>query len=136
MCCTDGKQPWANTFYYVFDEKNYRLIYVTDEKTHHATVMSHNPQVAGTIFSPTRFNPSLQGVQFIGTAQILRGQEAEIAKNLYKKSYQHEIIDTLSVWQVSLHYIKMVDHTLGFYSRLEWRYGAKELDEQQKSEAL
>lgn len=121
LCCADNNIPWANAFYYVFDEENNRLIYVTSETTHHALTMMKNPQVAGTIFTPTRFNPSLQGVQFTGEAKMLTGKAADIARDLYKLEYKHEIIDTLSVWQVTLDYIRMVDHTLGFYSRLEWK---------------
>lgn len=122
ICSTDGNQPWANTFYYVFDAPNRRLIYVTSTDTHHAHLMANNPNVAGTIFSPTRFNPSLQGVQFIGKAHQLEGAAAEEAKTLYKKEYQHELIDSLSVWEVVIEYTKMVDHTLGFYSKLEWHF--------------
>lgn len=121
VCCSDGNQPWANTFYYVFDEDNHRLIYVTSDKTYHAKTMFQNPNVAGTIFSPTRFNPSLQGVQFTGIAKKLEGDEIEKAAELYKKEYKHEVIDKLSVWEISLQYIRMIDHTLGFYGKLEWR---------------
>lgn len=120
VCCADGNQPWANAFYYVFDEANHRLIYVTNENTHHAKVMSQNPQVAGTIFTPTRFNPSLQGLQFTGIARKLIGEEKEIAVNLYKQAYSHPLIDELSTWEISLQYIRMIDHTLGFYGKLEW----------------
>lgn len=123
ICCADNNVPWANTFYYVFDEKNHRLIYVTSETTHHARTMQQNSKVAGTIFTPTRFNPSLQGVQFTGNAKMLSGKAATIARDLYKLEYKHEIIDSLSVWQVTLDYVRMIDHTLGFFSRLEWKIG-------------
>ena len=28
----------------------------------------------------------------------------------------------MSIWQVSLEYIRMIDHTLGFLNAIEWRY--------------
>lgn len=123
LCCANDNQPWANVFYYVFDEENHRLIYVTGEQTHHAKVMTNNPQVAGTIFSPTKFVPSLQGIQFTGTAKQLFNDDANIARTLYKHAYSHSLIEELSIWEVRLEYIRMIDHTLGLYGKLEWREG-------------
>lgn len=123
LCCAENNQPWANAFYYVFDEANHRLIYVTNEKTHHAQTMQSNSQVAGTIFSPTRFVPSLQGIQFTGKATQLTGDDETRMREFYKQTYSHSLIESLSVWEVRLEYIKMIDHTLGFYGKLEWREG-------------
>ncbi|WP_373819445.1 pyridoxamine 5'-phosphate oxidase family protein [Glaesserella sp.] len=129
VCCTENAHPWANVFYYVFDEENHRLIYVTSDQTYHAKVMSENPNVAGTIFTPTRFNPSLQGIQFTGQARILEGKQKQIAKDLYKQTYQHELIDQLSVWEISLEYVRMIDHSLGMFGTVEWRLGETEKSE-------
>ncbi len=54
LACTENNLPWANAFYYVFDEKENRLIYITGDQTHHAKVIRNNSRVAGTIFVPTR----------------------------------------------------------------------------------
>lgn len=129
ICCSDNDVPWANAFYYVFDEKKHRLIYVTSNQTHHAKVMRINAQVAGTIFTPTRFNPSLQGVQFTGKAHKLEGEEERIARTLYKKEYSHELIDSLSVWEICLEYVRMIDHSLGFFGTVEWKLGEPEKHE-------
>lgn len=123
LCCTQNNQPWANAFYYVFDEENHRLIYVSGEQTYHSKIMKENPNVAGTIFTPTRFHPSLQGIQFTGKVKPLQGEEAEIAKTLYKKEYSHELIDKLSIWEVSLEYVRLIDNSLGLFATLEWRKG-------------
>lgn len=129
ICCSDNDVPWANAFYYVFDEKKHRLIYVTSTQTHHAKVMQANAQVAGTIFTPTRFNPSLQGVQFTGKAHKLEGEEERIARTLYKKEYSHELIDSLSIWEICLEYVRMIDHSLGFFGTVEWKLGEPEKHE-------
>ncbi|OOH88473.1 hypothetical protein BMT54_08725 [Pasteurellaceae bacterium 15-036681] len=126
VCCTENDKPWANAFYYVFDQENLRLIYVTSDQTHHGQVTLRNPNVAGTIFTPTRFNPSLQGVQFTGIARRLEGDDAEIARALYKKEYHHEIIDQLPVWAIALEYVRMIDHSLGFFGTVEWKLGEPE----------
>ena len=121
LSCCSNNVPWANTFYYIFDEENQQIIYITSDHTFHSKAMRENPNVAGTIFSETKFNPSLQGVQFTGTAHQLEGEEEAKARILYKQEYQHQIIDTLSIWAVSLEYIRMIDHTLGFLNTIEWR---------------
>ncbi len=121
LSCTQNNLPWANAFYYVFDEENLRLIYVTGEKTHHSKIMVENPNVAGTIFTPTRFHPSLQGIQFTGTAKLLKDEDGEKARELYKKEYSHELIDKLSVWEVQLEYVRLIDNSLGLFSTIEWK---------------
>lgn len=121
LCCTHNNKPWANAFYYVFDEENQRLIYVTGEQTYHSKIMKENPNIAGTIFTPTRFHPSLQGIQFTGKAKLLLGEEAEVAKALYKKEYSHELIDKLSIWEAKLEYVRLIDNSLGLFATLEWK---------------
>ncbi|EJS85328.1 hypothetical protein AAUPMC_20141, partial [Pasteurella multocida subsp. multocida str. Anand1_cattle] len=79
LACTENNLPWANAFYYVFDEKENRLIYITGDQTHHAKVLRNNSRVAGTIFVPTKFVPSLQGVQFTGRSSQLFSTQAEQA---------------------------------------------------------
>ncbi|MBF0786177.1 hypothetical protein E4T80_11970 [Muribacter muris] len=123
LCCTENNQPWANTFYYYFDNDNNRLLYISSDQTLHGRVMKKNPNVAGTIFTPTRFNPSLQGLQFTGQAKMLEGEDAEIAKTLYKRDYQHYLIDELPVWEVRLEFARLIDHSLGLFSTMEWRLG-------------
>ncbi len=129
LCSVENDRPWANAFFYVFDEANERLIYVTGENTHHAHLMQQNPNVAGTIFTPTRFSPSLQGIQFTGSAYRLQGEDAEYGRHLYKAAYQHSLIDILSVWEVKLEFIRLIDNSLGLFAHIEWRKGESNSDE-------
>lgn len=129
IACCEQDTPWANALYYVFDEAHERLIYVTGEQTHHAKVMLNNPRVAGTIFTPTRFYPSLQGVQFTGSAKMLKGKDATYARNLYKTQYKHELIDQLSVWAIELEFVRLLDHSLGLFGKIDWRKGDPEEEE-------
>lgn len=130
LAYTENNLPWANAFYYVFDEKENRLIYITGDQTHHAKVLRNNSRVAGTIFVPTKFVPSLQGVQFTGRSSQLFSTQAEQARALYKTEYSHHLIDQLTVWQVELEYVRLVDNSLGLFSTIEWRKGqvAEETD--------
>ncbi|HHE3464951.1 hypothetical protein [Pasteurella multocida] len=49
---------------------------------------------------------------------------------LYKTEYSHHLIDQLTVWQVELEYVRLVDNSLGLFSTIEWRKGqvAEETD--------
>ncbi|WP_424406578.1 pyridoxamine 5'-phosphate oxidase family protein [Pasteurella sp. PK-2025] len=123
ISCCDGNRPWSNAIYYVFDEKQECLIYITTDSTYHAQVMCQNPYVSGVIAMPTRFIPSLQGVQFTGIAKKLEGEEAEAALRFFKKSFSHHMIDPLSVWAIDLEYIKLTDRSLGLYGKVEWHKG-------------
>ncbi|MDE4002800.1 pyridoxamine 5'-phosphate oxidase family protein, partial [Glaesserella parasuis] len=120
ISCAKNNIPWSNAFYYVFDEDNLRLIFVTSLTTYHSQVMLENPNISGTIFVPTRFHPSLQGVQFTGKARKLEGDEKNIARELYKKEYSHELIDKLSIWEAKLEYARLIDNSLGLFSVIEW----------------
>lgn len=123
VCCAENNSPWAVSCYYFFDEDLHRLLIISSEKTHHGTIMLTNPAVAGTISEPTRFNPSLQGIQFLGTAKRLEDEEAIHAKTLYSTEFNHELIDQLPIWEISLDYIRLIDHSLGIFGTIEWRKG-------------
>lgn len=78
---------------------------------------------------PQNLSP-LQGVQFTGRSSQLFSTQAEQARALYKTEYSHHLIDQLTVWQVELEYVRLVDNSLGLFSTIEWRKGqvAEETD--------
>ncbi|MDG6480338.1 pyridoxamine 5'-phosphate oxidase family protein [Glaesserella parasuis] len=92
ISCARNNIPWSNAFYYVFDEDNLRLIFVTSLTTYHSQVMLENPNISGTIFVPTRFHPSLQGVQFTGKARKLEGDEKILLENYIKKNIHMNLL--------------------------------------------
>ncbi|QGM80463.1 pyridoxamine 5'-phosphate oxidase family protein [Otariodibacter oris] len=136
LSCTHNDIPWATAHYYVFDEERKRLIYVTSDRTHHAQTVFKNPIVAGTIFTPTRFHASLQGIQFTGRTAMLEGDEAQLGRKLYKALYDHRLIDELPVWEISLEYIRMIDHSLGFFNSIEWRIEDEDTDLESEIEEI
>lgn len=81
-------------------------------------------------FCSHKICPSLQGVQFTGRSSQLFSTQAEQARALYKTEYSHHLIDQLTVWQVELEYVRLVDNSLGLFSTIEWRKGqvAEETD--------
>lgn len=131
LSCVHHGRPWSLCVYYVFDEKHTRLIYITTDSSYHAQVMRQNPHISGIISVPTRFIPSLQGVQFTGQAKKLIGKEAKLARDAFKQQHSHYLIDQLSVWAVELEYVKLIDHALGLYGKIEWCKG-KECEEKEE----
>lgn len=88
LACTENNLPWANAFYYVFDEKENRLIYITGNQTHHAKVLRNNSRVAGTIFVPTKFVP-LYKVYNLQVARVNYFQHKQNKPVLYIKLNIH-----------------------------------------------
>ncbi|MGC7590504.1 pyridoxamine 5'-phosphate oxidase family protein [Bisgaard Taxon 46] len=123
ISCSDNNTPWTNFIYYAFDENAKRLIYISCDSSYHSQVISKNPRISGVITMPTKFIPSLQGVQFTGYAKKLANGDAETARELFKKSHSHYLIDELSVWAIDLEYVKLIDRSLGLYGKLEWHNG-------------
>ncbi|MDC4234118.1 pyridoxamine 5'-phosphate oxidase family protein [Pasteurella multocida] len=87
LACTENNLPWANAFYYVFDEKENRLIYITGDQTHHAKVLRNNSRVAGTIF-PQNLSP-LYKVYNLQVARVNYFQHKQNKPVLYIKLNIH-----------------------------------------------
>lgn len=88
LACTENNLPWANAFYYVFDEKENRLIYITGDQTHHAKVLRNNSRVAGTIFVPQNLSP-LYKVYNLQVARVNYFQHKQNKPVLYIKLNIH-----------------------------------------------
>lgn len=88
LACTENNLPWANAFYYVFDEKENRLIYITGDQTHHAKVLRNNSRVAGTILFPQNLSP-LYKVYNLQVARVNYFQHKQNKPVLYIKLNIH-----------------------------------------------
>lgn len=127
LSAVENDQPWSFACFYKFDEEHTRLLYVSSEKTKHAQILQKNPKVAGTIFSPTRLRMSIQGIQFLGIAKLLRGKEAQLARSLYESDTTPYASDELSIWEVQLDQVRLIDNSLGKFGRMEWKKGDPEV---------
>ncbi|WP_018651631.1 pyridoxamine 5'-phosphate oxidase family protein [Actinobacillus capsulatus] len=127
LSVTENNQPWSFACFYKFDEANCRLIYMSSEQTTHSKIVHKNPKVAGTIFSPTRFHSSIQGIQFLGTVNRLSGEDAQAAKELYKAEFKPYVDDELPIWEVQLEQVRLIDNSLGKFGKMEWKKGDPEV---------
>jgi uncharacterized protein YhbP (UPF0306 family) len=114
--------PWCATCFYVYDEKNNRFIFTSDEDTRHImdVVESGNFQVAGAIALETRMVGKIRGIQFSGLIRKLTGPDRKPAKAIYVGAFPIARLAKLILWSLTPDYIKMTDNRLGFGKKLIW----------------
>ncbi len=120
MATVLGNVPYCANCFYVFDEKNKLLIFLSDSKTRHISEALKNNNVAGTINSAIKTIAKLQGIQFTG--KFINPNEQQ-TQDFYKKYYQKFPFAKAKpspIWGINLTSIKMTDNTLGFGKKLKW----------------
>ena len=117
--CVD-EQPYCANCFYVFDEKNKILIFLSDEKTRHVSEALANNKIAGTINKEVTTVAKIKGLQFTGKFI----DPDDILKKQFYKLYYHKFpfakAKPSPIWGVELGTIKMTDNTLGFGKKLKW----------------
>jgi uncharacterized protein YhbP (UPF0306 family) len=113
-------QPYCAICFYVFDEENNVLIFLSDDVTRHISEALKNKQIAGTITTKVTTVAKIQGIQFTG--EFINPNEIEAA-NFYEKYYSKFPFAKAKpspIWGIKLIAIKMTDNTLGFGKKLLW----------------
>lgn len=113
--CKDDLPYCANCFY-AFEEKSFRFIISSDEKTKHMDCALHNPNIAGTIALETKEVGKIRGIQFTGIMKKATTKE----KALYLKTYPFALAMNPTLWSLHVNYIKYTDNRLGFGKKLEY----------------
>ncbi len=112
--------PYCALCFYVFDEENQLLIFLSDKATRHLSDALTNKTVAGTISTDVTTVAKIQGIQFTGTfIKPDKEQEKVFYKHYYKK-FPFAKAKPAPIWGIELAYIKMTDNTLGFGKKLIW----------------
>lgn len=121
--CTSGPDgaSWSCNVFYVFEEPEARFFILSELKTTHARFMLDDARVSGTVTAHPRFIASIQGVQFLGLARMMQGDDDEFARKIYYKKFPIARILKAPVWEIQLNYIKMTNNKLGFAHKEEWR---------------
>ena len=110
-------EPYCAACFYAYDKERNRLIFTSDDSTHHAQQMLENAKVAVGITLETRIVGKVQGVQICGLAY--RGDDAD--KRHYIKRFPYAAVAPLNIWAVEPSFIKLTDNTLGFGKKLIWK---------------
>jgi len=117
--CVDN-QPYCANCFYVFDDENKILIFLSDESTRHISEALANLNVAGTVDKEVTTVAKIQGLQFTGDFI----NPSEIQKKSFYKIYYDKFpfakAKPSPIWGIQLATIKMTDNTLGFGKKHKW----------------
>ncbi len=109
-------EPYCAACFYAYDKEHNRLIFTSDDTTHHAQQMLQSAKVAIGITLETRIVGKVQGAQICGIA--LRGNDED--RKIYVKRFPYAAVAPLNLWAVEPTFIKLTDNTLGFGKKLIW----------------
>jgi len=123
LATCDNGQPYCANCFYVFDEENQCLIFLSDLTTRHIKESLKNKSVAGTVNSVITTVAKIQGIQFMG--EFIHPNETQQKKfyTLYYKNFPFAKAKPTPIWGIALTSIKMTDNTLGFGKKLLWERG-------------
>ncbi|RMG81050.1 MAG: hypothetical protein D6707_05425 [Bacteroidetes bacterium] len=113
--------PHACYCFYAFDEKLFRLIFLSDIHTLHIRQAMKNPLVAGTIESEHETVLKIKGVQFKGNFIVPEPILEKKLYGIYYKKFPFAKAKPEKIWAVDLTEIKMTDNTLGFGKKVYWK---------------
>ena len=119
-CTSIDQQPYCATCFYVYDEENQRLIFLSDDSTRHIRESLQNEKVAGVITKDFKTIAQISGIQFTGN---FINPDEELSSDFYNRYYDKFPFAKAKpspIWAIDLHYIKMTDNTLGFGKKLIW----------------
>ncbi|PCJ28369.1 MAG: hypothetical protein COA97_01705 [Flavobacteriales bacterium] len=115
-----NNQPYCANCFYVFDEMDKTLIFLSDNKTRHIKEAIQNNEIGGSVQNGVTTVTKIQGIQFTG--KFISPTE-EQAKGYYKTYYQKFPFAKAKpslIWAIQLNWVKMTDNTLGFGKKLIW----------------
>jgi len=115
----DGQPYTANCFYVYLPEQN-MFVFTSDKETRHGSEMLANPKVAANIVLETKTVGKIQGLQIMGVAEPLEGQELKKGKLAYLKAYPYAILKLETMWGLKVNFLKLTDNRLGFGKKLIW----------------
>jgi uncharacterized protein YhbP (UPF0306 family) len=113
--------PYCANCFYVFDEENKILIFLSSDTTRHVTEALANKNVAGTIDKPVTTVAKIQGLQFTGEFIDPTEEQLEIFYKIYYQKFPFAKAKPSPVWGIKLNWLKMTDNTLGFGKKLKWK---------------
>jgi len=120
LATSSDSQPYCANCFYVFDEEQQTLIFLSDMTTRHITEALANKKVAGTINTEVTTVAKIQGIQFTGTFIAPNEEEQKAFYKLYYKKFPFAKAKPSPIWGIAVNSLKMTDNTLGFGKKLLW----------------
>jgi hypothetical protein len=120
LATSSENTSWCCSCFYVYLEEQNIFVLLSDTGTKHVEYMQKQKRVAGAIALETKIIGKIQGIQFTGDIEELKGEESKIAKHAYLKAFPYAIFKKTLVWGLKINYLKMTDNRLGFGKKLIW----------------
>jgi uncharacterized protein len=112
--------PYTCSCFYIFLNELNMFVFTSDFGTRHVDELLAQPIVAGAIALETTMIGKIQGVQFTGLANELKGDLYELALQAYLKKFPVASFKKLNLWGIKPDFIKMTHNRLGFGVKLIW----------------
>jgi uncharacterized protein YhbP (UPF0306 family) len=115
-----NNRPYTCTCFYVYIDELNMFVFTSDHGTRHVDELQAQPSVAGAVALETTMVGKIQGIQFTGRAEELKGDLYETALNAYLKKFPVATFKKLVLWSIVPDFIKMTHNRLGFGTKLIW----------------
>jgi len=112
--------PYTCTCFYVYINELNMFVFTSDHGTRHVDELLAQPRVAGAVALETTMVGKIQGIQFTGRAEEMKGDLYETALNAYLKKFPVAAFKKLVLWSIVPDFIKMTHNRLGFGTKLIW----------------
>jgi len=112
--------PYCANCFYVFDDENKILIFLSSNTTRHVSEALVNKKVAGTIDQEVTTVAKIKGLQFTGEFIDPSKEQQQAFYKLYYQKFPFAKAKPSPVWGIKLNWLKMTDNTLGFGTKLKW----------------
>lgn len=112
--------PYTCTCFYVYINELNMFVFTSDHGTRHVDELQAQPRVAGAVALETTMVGKIQGIQFTGRAEELKGDLYETALSAYLKKFPVATFKKLVLWSIVPDFIKMTHNRLGFGTKLIW----------------
>lgn len=112
--------PYCANCFYVFDEVQKMLIFLSDENTRHISEATANNNVAGSIQNGVTTVAKIKGIQFMGEFVNPTAEQQQRLYKTYYAKFPFAKAKPAPIWGIKLNWLKMTDNTLGFGKKLKW----------------
>ncbi len=126
VCCVDEQDnPYCFSCFYAFNSMDGLLYFKSSPVSRHASIISKNPFIAGTI-QPDKLNIlQVKGIQFEGIVLTENHPFTKQTSWFYYKKHPIALAMSGEVWTIQMNSIKMTDSSMRFGKKIKWNRSEK-----------
>lgn len=119
-CAGAGESLWCANAFYIYDEDEVALYFLSDTTTRHGQLLGQQATTAGTINGQPKTVALIRGIQFRGEIRLLSAEASVTPRARYNKRFPIAKTMSTPIWVIRLDELKMTDNTLGFGKKIDW----------------